>query len=65
MAKQTFEEKIEKIEGIISTLENNTSTLDESVKLYNTGMSLTEECQKELAEVTLQVKKINNQSEVK
>jgi len=58
MAKQTFEEKIEKIEQIISELESGASSLDESVKLYNSGMNLAQECQKELDEAVLKVKKI-------
>lgn len=60
MAKQTFEEKISKIDEIISTLEGNSSTLDESVKMYNKGIVLTQECQKELEEATLKVRKIGD-----
>ena len=59
MAKQTFEQKIAKIDDIINSLESSTSSLDESVKLYNKGITLTNECQKELEETTLKVKKIS------
>ncbi len=59
MAKQTFEEKIKKIDEIITSLESNSLSLDESVKLYNEGMSLSKECEKELKEAALEVQKIN------
>ena len=61
MAKQTFEDKIAKIDEIISALESNSKTLDESVKLYNKGISLTEECQTELKEATLKIRKIGGE----
>lgn len=60
MAKQTFEQKIAKIDEIINSLESNSSSLDESVKLYNKGITLTKECQHELEEATLKVKKISS-----
>lgn len=63
MAKLTFEQKIAKIDEIIEKLESNSSTLDESVKLYNEGTSLAEECQSELGEARLKITKIGNQKE--
>jgi len=62
MAKQTFEEKIAKIDEIISALESKSPSLDESVKLYNSGISLTEECEKELKESRLKIKKISSEA---
>lgn len=62
MAKQTFEQKLAKIDEIINSLENSSSSLDESVKLYNQGITLTQECQKELEEATLKVKKISSEA---
>ncbi len=62
MAKQTFEQKLAKIDDIINSLENSSSSLDESVKLYNQGITLTQECQKELEEATLKVKKISSEA---
>ena len=59
MAKQTFEEKMKKIDEIITSLENNQNGLDESVKLYNQGVTLSKECEKELHEASLQVEKIS------
>lgn len=59
MAKQTFEQKIEKIDEIINKLESSSSSLNESVKLYNKGIILTNECQQELEEAALKVKKIS------
>ena len=63
MAKLTFEQKIAKIDEIIEKLESNSSTLDESVKLYNEGTSLAEECQGELTEARLKITKIGNKTE--
>lgn len=62
MAKQTFEQKLAKIDEIIISLENSSSSLDESVKLYNQGITLTQECQKELEEATLKVNKISSET---
>ncbi|MEX1376374.1 MAG: exodeoxyribonuclease VII small subunit [Eubacteriales bacterium] len=63
MAKLTFEQKIAKIDEIIEKLESNSSTLDESVKLYNEGTSLTAECQSELEEARLKITKIGSKAE--
>lgn len=62
MPKQTFEEKIANIDEIISNLESNSATLDDSVKLYNQGMTLTGECQKELETAQLKVSKISSEA---
>ena len=44
----TFEEKMTRLEVIVSKLENERLGLEESVKLYEAGKKLTKELQEEL-----------------
>lgn len=44
----TFEEKMTRLEVIVSKLENERLGLEESVKLYEEGKKLTKELQEEL-----------------
>jgi len=46
----TFEEITNKLKGIIDALENKDISLDEGIKLFDTGISLTQEALKILNE---------------
>jgi len=48
MTELTFEQKMEKLELLIRKLESGNNSLDESVKLYQEGISLAKECHEEL-----------------
>jgi exodeoxyribonuclease VII small subunit len=48
MSTITFEEKMDKLEKLVKQLESGDNTLDESVKLYQEGISLAKECHQEL-----------------
>ena len=44
----TFEENLEQLEKIVESLEEGNSTLDESLKAFETGIKLSRLCHKEL-----------------
>jgi len=48
MSTKTFEEKMDILEKLVKQLESGNNTLDESVKLYQEGISLAKECHQEL-----------------
>lgn len=50
-----FEVKIKKLEEIVKKMENGDITLDESLKMFEEGVGLTRECQKELNEAEQKV----------
>lgn len=50
MEKQTFEELLKELEEIVSLLEGNKLSLEESVEKYKQGMTLSLECKKRLDE---------------
>jgi exodeoxyribonuclease VII small subunit len=53
----SFEEKMQKLETVVDRLERGELPLEESVKLFEEGMKLSESCRKELevAEGRIQV----------
>lgn len=50
MENQTFEELLKELEEIVSLLEGNKLSLEESVEKYKQGMTLSLECKKRLDE---------------
>ena len=54
--KLSFEENIEKLEEILSKLEDEKLSLDMSVKLYEEGMKLVSTCNRELEDVERKIK---------
>ncbi|MGA2668430.1 MAG: exodeoxyribonuclease VII small subunit [Ignavibacteria bacterium] len=64
MAKQkktekTFEESFSRLEKILERLESEDIALDETLKLYEEGLSLTKICYDKLAGAELRIKEIN------
>jgi exodeoxyribonuclease VII small subunit len=53
----SFEEQLNALEGVVERLERGELTLDESVRLFEEGVKLSEACKKELetAEGRIQV----------
>lgn len=47
-AEKSFEESVLRLEEIVRMLENGTATLDESLKLYEEGISLVRVCNEQL-----------------
>ena len=56
----SFEEKIKKLESIVSELENGEVNLDDAINKYTEAMKLSKECSQKLNEVEESVNKILN-----
>lgn len=56
--KESFEDKIKKLEVIVSELENGDVPLEEAIDKYTEAMKLSRECSLKLNEVTEKVNKI-------
>ena len=50
MSKESFEESMEKLEQIVTELENGNLNLDESVSKFEEGMKISKQCNKILEE---------------
>ena len=60
MAKaQTLEQSFEKLEQIIGNLENGDVSLEDSFKLYNEGMKLSQNCNQQLDKVEKKIVVLN------
>tara|TARA_B100001769_G_scaffold243713_1_gene212482 strand:+ start:25 stop:243 length:219 start_codon:yes stop_codon:yes gene_type:complete len=53
-----FETSLKKLEKIIEKLENGEISLEDSVKSFEEGIGLVKECQKQLSQAELKVKKL-------
>lgn len=62
MAKKelSFEESMERLEEIVSSLESGEFPLDESLKMFEEGVKLVKFCNKKLESVEKSVKKLVN-----
>ena len=58
MEKMTFEQAIKRLEEIVDLLENNETSLDDSVELFQEGVQLSQYCSKKLGNVENKVSKI-------
>lgn len=58
----SFEEKIKRLETIVSELESGEVLLDEAINKYTEAMKLSKECSDKLNEVTEKVNKILNEN---
>lgn len=54
----TFEENMQRLEQIVRAMERGDVPLEESLKLFQEGVSLVDSCGKLLDEAELQIKKI-------
>ena len=53
-----FETSLKKLENIIEKLEDGEISLEDSVKSFEEGIGLVKECQKQLSQAELKVKKL-------
>ena len=61
MSKElSFEEKLNKLEAIVSELEQGNIDLDDAINKYTEAMKLAKECSKKLDDATKAVNKILN-----
>lgn len=58
----SFEEKIKKLEAIVSELENGEVPLDDAINKYTEAMKLSKECSDKLNEVSEKVNQILNEN---
>ena len=58
MEKMTFEQAIKRLEEIVDLLENNETSLDDSVELFQEGVQLSQYCSKKLGNLVNKVSKI-------
>ena len=59
-----FEASLEKLAQIVKKLEDGDINLEDSVKSFEEGISLVKECQKQLSEAELKVKKLLGDGEI-
>lgn len=59
MAEITFEQALKRLEEITVKLENGALPLDESMKLYEEGVKLSDLCAKQLNEAELKIKTLS------
>ncbi len=55
----SFEDSFIRLEKILELLESEDCTLDETIKLYEEGMTLTKVCYDKLGNAELRIKEIN------
>ena len=56
--KIDFESSLKKLESIVEKLEDENINLEDSVKSFEEGVNLVKECQKQLQNAELKVKKL-------
>lgn len=57
----SFEKALSRLENIVNELENESITLDESIELYEEGISLSKQCTEKLEDAELRIKKVAEQ----
>lgn len=57
--RPTFEEALDKLEGIVEKLSNQDITLEKSVELYEEGLRLSKICTETLEQATLKIEQID------
>jgi exodeoxyribonuclease VII small subunit len=58
LTKLSYEQAYQELEGIVTSLENNQRSLDESMALFERGQKLTEYCAGLLENAELKVKEL-------
>ena len=54
----SFEDSLKRLEELVETLEQGSVPLDESIRLYEEGMTLAKACMTQLNEAKLKLKRI-------
>ena len=65
MENMTYEEAIKKLENIVSMLESNNVSLEESVNLFQEGILLSQYCDNKLKNIQEKVTKIFENGQLK
>ena len=59
-----FETSLQKLEKIIAKLEDGDISLEDSVKSFEEGIGLVKDCQKQLSQAELKVKKLLDSGDI-
>ena len=57
-SKNNFESSLKKLEKIVAKLEEGNIDLDDSIKSFEEGVNLVKQCQKQLQDAELKIKKL-------
>ncbi|MBI4535695.1 MAG: exodeoxyribonuclease VII small subunit [Ignavibacteriae bacterium] len=57
-SKQTFEEALRRLEEIVEKLEGGDVSLEESLKMYEEGVTLSKACVEKLTQAELKMKRL-------
>lgn len=57
--KPTFEDSLHRLEEIVEQLEQGEVPLEDSIKMYEEGLTLSRECMEKLAQAELKLKKLS------
>ena len=60
--ERSFESSFSRLEKILESLESEDCTLEETIKLYEEGLTLTKVCYDKLNDAELRIKEINKSS---
>ncbi len=60
MAEIKFEDKLKRLQEIVSTLENGEAALDKSIEIYEEGLKLSKELNEILSKYDEKISKINS-----
>lgn len=58
MSKETFEEALAQLEGVVARLEDETVGLEEAIKLFEKGVKLARRCRAQLESVERRVEQL-------
>ena len=61
--KMNFAESVQRLEEIVSRIEEGNLSLEDSLKLYEEGALLSDKCRKMLSEAKLKITNINEVTE--
>lgn len=59
--RQSFEEALSRLEEIVNDLEDESISLEETIKLYEEGIKLSKICTETLEQAELRIEKVNEQ----
>lgn len=57
----SFENALSRLEEIVDMLDDNSLSLEKSIKLYEEGIMLSKQCTKTLEEAELRIEKVNEE----
>ena len=60
---KTFEEKMQRLEEIVSLLDSDKTSLDDSIKLYEEGLSLSKDLENQLKTFQEKIENIGKENE--